>query len=179
MGLVSKTLTAIAFCAASTAAHAGTITASQGSTDLATVVCPNCVGYTAPGVTSPTAAQTENAQPSNETAEANFINSMTGTTMFTSGDADKTNSGGAASFDFTSSFQYIVFKIGNQRFLIENFAANSLFEFDQIDGTGSGLSHYTGFGQIAAIPVPAAGLLLGSVLLGGGMVARRRRKQAA
>lgn len=178
MGFVSKTLTAIAFCAVSTAAHAGTITASQGSTDLATVVCLSCVGYIAPGTTSPTAAQTENAQPSNETAEANFINTMTGTTMFTSSDADKISDGGA-SLDFTSSFQYIVFKIGNQRFLIENFAANSLFEFDQIDGTGSGLSHYTGFGQVAAVPVPAAGLLLGSVLLGGGFAARRRRKQAA
>lgn len=152
----------------------------QGSTDLATVVCPSCVGYTGPGTTSPTAAQTENGNPSNPTAEANFVNSLTGTTMFGGTDADKTDTGGAGSFDFTSSFQYIVFKIGNQRFLVENFAANSLFEFDQINGTGSGLSHYTGFGQVAAtVPVPAAGLLLGSVLLGGGMVARRRRKQAA
>ena len=179
MGYLSKALLAAAFTCAAAGAQAATITASKNTTERAQVTCPACVGYVAAGVTSPTAAQTENATPSNKNAEADFVNRMTTSTSFQGNHATKVNTNGVGTLDFVSSFQYIVFKIGNQRFLIENFAANSLFEFDERPGTGSGLSHYTGFGVVAAeIPLPATGILLASVLLGGGAMARRRRKAA-
>ena len=185
MTLVTKTLMIAGFTLAAAGAQAATITASKNTTERAQITCSDCVGYVAATETGADAAQTENALPSTKGVEADFVNRMTGTTSFDARDANKVVVGGAETLSFETDFKYIVFKIGNQRFLIENNTPGSTFAFNAAAGTSSGLAHYTGFGtigsasQVSAVPLPAAGVLLGSVLLGGGLVLRRRRKNAA
>ena len=194
MNQLSKLLLAAGFAAAATTAQATTITASKNVTERAQITCDDCVGYVAANTTGAAAAQTENATPSTKGIEADFVNRMTGSTSFDARDATKVRVGNVDTLEFNASFQYIVFKIGNQRFLVENGTKDAAIAFSAVAGTRSGLSHYTGFGAapaapsagsvasvarvVATVPAPAAGLLLGSVVLAGGLIARRRRKSS-
>ncbi len=110
--------------------------------------------------------------------ETNLVNTATGGT-FTTG--TQNNMGGIGSGSFNVSAAYFLIKIGRDPdyALIHNVSGGSLdLFFDQTNGTGSGFSHYTAFGDgtTVAVPEPAALGVFGlGVLLVGGFVTLRRR----
>lgn len=104
-----------------------------------------------------------------------FVNAATGEN-FSAG--TKTDTGGVASLEFSTSAEYFLIKIGTKPnttvFHNLNGGMLDLF-FKQTSGTGSGFSHYTEFGTVT-VPEPAALGVFGlGVLLIGLFVGLRRR----
>ena len=100
---------------------------------------------------------------SNVNEERLAVNIMTGEN-FALGSGIKDES---ANPSFTSSAEYIMLKTGQapNYGLIRSLFAGNEFTFTQI-ATGTGLSHFTEFGTVSAVPVPAAVWLFGTALIG-------------
>lgn len=126
-----------------------------------------------------------------EALEIATVNSLTGES-YTS--LTKTNGGGSESADFTTSAEYILIKIGQSPdvAVVQSFGENNEFKFRATKGTGSGLSHWSAFGEnecdpavqlcgppVNQVPVPASLPLMMGALGIVGIVARRRRKAAS
>jgi len=112
--------------------------------------------------------------------EADWINLQTGLSI-SKDDVEDGKTGVAAgagdNFTLTTFAEWILLKIGTSPnvALIHNLAGNPLvINYSSESGSGAGLSHYT---EIAAVPLPAAGVLLIGAL--GGLVALRRRRKIA
>jgi hypothetical protein len=143
-----------------------------------TVTCYlSCAGYTNPGWSNTNAVMfTTSPDIKDETAK---VNEITGELFIT---GKKTDPANGSMTSFTSSAMYILFKIGGgnelAHFLIRNTSGGSIdISWAKGNDQGTGLSHYTEFGGTAAVPVPAAGLLLIGAL--GGLAALRRRRRTA
>eukprot|EP00326_Haptolina_ericina_P003742 CAMPEP_0181218444 /NCGR_PEP_ID=MMETSP1096-20121128/27700_1 /TAXON_ID=156174 ORGANISM="Chrysochromulina ericina, Strain CCMP281" /NCGR_SAMPLE_ID=MMETSP1096 /ASSEMBLY_ACC=CAM_ASM_000453 /LENGTH=202 /DNA_ID=CAMNT_0023310667 /DNA_START=115 /DNA_END=723 /DNA_ORIENTATION=+ len=108
-----------------------------------------------------------------------------------SGDGDvvngvKTNAQGVDALTFSSSAQYIAFKTGNplgtgeQHFFLKLLGSQQItLIYDKNGETGGGFSHYTEFGQLTTVPLPAAGWMLIAGVGGLGAMKRRAKKKAA
>lgn len=117
------------------------------------------------------------SNPADETA---FVNSITGESFST---GTQNSGGGSGTVNFSTSAEYVLFKIGNKggvsyALLHNTDSALDLF-FDATSGTGSGLSHYTVFGMAPATDVPAPNVLalmaLGLLMIGVGLGFSRGR----
>lgn len=91
----------------------------------------------------------------------------------------KTEVGGESVFSFVSSAQFILLQIGKDPnyALIQNLVAKNKFDFTAFEKEGAGLSHYTEFGAVSAIPLPAALPLFLTSLAGLGFLGWRRRRE--
>ena len=123
---------------------------------------------------SASAADLFNLANSSDATELAFVN------LFADPDfASGTKSVNNPALTFTSSAEFILFKIGSDPnvALIKNTFADNVFTYTPFAGQGAGLSHYTEFGQNDAAPVPLpAGLPLLIAGLGAlGIIAARRR----
>lgn len=85
-------------------------------------------------------------------------------------------------FTFTSSAKYLLIKTGQgpNVGLIHNLTMAAItYNYVGLNPgpgfNGNGISHYTEFGDVSQVPLPAAGLLLLTALSGIGFVSRRRR----
>lgn len=105
------------------------------------------------------------------------LNTLTGESFTSETETDR---GGVDTATFTSSAKYIAFKIGgglaDSWAIVKSLAANNEFTFTKV-ARASGLSHTREYGEVAPIPLPAAGWLMLAGI--GGLVALRRRKRAA
>lgn len=73
---------------------------------------------------------------------------------------------------FTTDRQYFSVKKQTWTAFFVNLSGGSVtVNFDP-----ENFSHYTEYGELAAVPIPAAAWMFGSVLLGAGVMAKRRRK---
>lgn len=112
---------------------------------------------------------------SSPATEAAFVDANTGAT-FTTG--TQTDAGGAASYEFFTSAEYFLIKIGEtpNYALFHNLDGTLDLFFQDTEGTGSGFSHYTEFGGGTSVPEPAdLGVFGLGLLLIGGFVGMRRR----
>jgi len=114
----------------------------------------------------------------NETAEAGVINGAAGTS-FLGTDGTKSADLGLETYNFSSNAEYFFIKVGKDprgAVVWNTGGLGNLFGFQQSPGgTGTGLSHYTEFGIAAAVPLPASGWLLLTVLGAGAFVGRRKK----
>lgn len=121
-----------------------------------------------------------NANPATEAQALDFLINGIDDNEFVEADATKTNGSGVDSKTFTSSAEYIVFKLGGgtRSFFLKLLGDGPIeLSFAKNGSTGGGLSHYTEFGErpSSPVPVPAAGFLLLTGLGGLGLMRRRRR----
>jgi len=113
--------------------------------------------------------------------EAAALNVLTGTTSFVGSDGSQTDAGGVASLTFDSDASVIAFALGGGQLPGRYFFLNLIspgtitIEFDQNGQTSGGFSHYTEFGRVSAVPVPAAVWLFGTALIGFIGMARRTK----
>lgn len=169
-------------------ALANVITINGGA---GTVTCtPNCQAYTgagtpgAPtglGVLSNSAADEYVGVPSNAVNEAARLNTIAGTFFTGTGAAFNgqqfAGSGGSGANPddtFMTLALYIVMKIGNDDIFIKNTSGGQLqIQYDSFAGQGSGLSHYSEFGDV--VPLPGALWLMGAGLAGLGFASRKKK----
>lgn len=184
----SKIIAAIAIAAGAglfaQPAFANVITITGGAgTVTCTASCEAFTGAGSPGeptglgVLSSTAADEYDGTPANPADEAARLNTLAGTS-FVAGDATviagSSASGGNPDDSFVTLALFIVMKIGNMEIFIKNTSGGALtIDYDSFEGAGSGLSHYTEFGQV---PLPGAMWLMGAGLAGLGFAARRKKK---
>lgn len=156
-----------------------------------TVTCtPVCQAYTgagtpgAPtglGVLSNSAADKYVGVPASPANEAARLNTLAGTSFTGAGGAfdgqQFAGSGGSASNPddtFMTFALYIVMKIGKDDIFIKNNSGGQLqIQYDSFPGQGSGLSHYSEFGN--AVPLPGALWLMGAGLAGLGFASRKKK----
>lgn len=80
-------------------------------------------------------------------------------------------------YEFDSDAEYIAFKTGGGHFFLKLLGSETItLNFAKNGESAGGLSHYTEFGQLSPIPLPAAGWLLLMGIGGLGVASRRRRK---
>ena len=154
-----------------------------GNLVLSTRGQPRVVGGSPAGL-SDTAANIYSIgsnSPENEAQALDFLIDGVDNDEFVTGNQVDTR--GVASLSFQTSAQYLAIKVGLGHFFLELAGPGPINLFYTADGnndsraqSGGGFSHYTEFGQLSAVPVPAAGLLLVSALGGMGFAARRRRR---
>jgi hypothetical protein len=140
--------------------------------------CEGLVGDT-PTVFSSTAARLYDLPDSSKTTELAWVNGLTGES-FLSG--TKTTAPGG-NLTFTSAALYILIKIGrdpNVTLFKNTSGAPLTLSWVAEPGTGGGLSHFTEFGQVSPIPLPAAlPLLAGGLGMLGWLGRRKKRAPAA
>lgn len=174
-------LAAFAAMAAPAFANLITITGTP-ATITCTPVCSAIVGgsivdQNGPGLTGTAGSLSgSNADlyafsPSDGNEEARALNVLAGTN-FSSG--TQTDTGSASAFTINTLAQWIVLKIGNLHFFINNPGGALQIVFAQNGARAGGLSHYTEFGQ-SEIPVPGALWLMGAGLAGLGFANRRKK----
>lgn len=121
--------------------------------------------------------QVGNASPENEAQALDFLIDGIDNDDFTTGLTTQVAEADSDSLTFLSDAEYLAFKVGKDTFFLQLTGPGIVtISFDKNGQKGNGLSHYTEFGQLAAVPIPAAGLLLIAGLAGLG--ALRRRKAA-
>ena len=159
-----------------------TPTTTARGTLTCTLACS--VLYETTGVYSTSVGGVFTVHPPNETIETGFVNGnlKAGDAAYTIADAAKTEN---APSSFSTNALYVLMKIGGGNtfatMLIRNDSGTGALGLSWSGNSGSGLSHYTEFGELAPpipTPLPAASLLLATALGGLGHVARRRRKAA-
>ncbi len=168
------------------AANVITITGGAGS-----ITCtPSCEGFTGAGspgdptglgILSSSAADEYDGTPSNEANEAARLNTLAGTSFAgTGGPFDGlqiggSNGSGANPDDtFMTLALYVVMKIGNDAIFLKNTSLGALtIAYDSFAGQGSGLSHYSEYGQV--VPLPGAAWLMLAGLAGLGVTSRRKK----
>jgi hypothetical protein len=167
-------------------ANANLITIEGG---LGTITCtPDCTAFTlgapalgdepnAAGTLSSTNAWFYDGQPASENAEAVRLNTLLGAPgTFSGADGVKTNgTGGDMTFDLNAAFAMI--KIGNVSVFIATAGVLTNVVVDSFAGAGSGVSHFTAFGEFDGneVPLPAAGWLMLAGAAGLGFAGRRRK----
>lgn len=113
---------------------------------------------------------------SSPATEAAFDDANTGAT-FTTG--TQVQAGGADTYEFSTSAEYFVIKIGKSPdyALFHNLDGTLDLFFQDTAGTGSGFSHYTVFGSgVTSVPEPGEMGVFGlGLLLVGGFLSLRRR----
>jgi len=168
-------------------AFANVITITGGA---GTVTCSaSCEAFTGAGspgeptglgVLSGTAADEYDGTPSSPAAEAARLNILAGTSFAGTGGAfdGQQFAGTGESVDnpddsFVTLALFIVMKIGNDDIFIKNTSGGALtIDYDSFPGEGSGLSHYSEYGQV---PLPGAMWLMGAGLAGLGFASRRKK----
>ena len=114
-------------------------------------------------------------EPSNENAEADRLSILiSGATGVFSGSDGTRSVGSGGSQVLTTMAEYIVLKLGNVAVFIKN-TSGGLLEIDYSQAEGLGLSHYTEFGEVSDIPLPAAIWLMGAGLAGLGFAGRKKK----
>ena len=118
--------------------------------------------------------------PSNsgDASEAAWVNSVIGTS-FSTLDVTNGKDSGTDSTNYITNALYVVLKIGRNPdyTIIKNTSGVALtWSWDNLPGSGGGLSHYIDLGTPSEVPLPAGGLLLMGAL--GGLAALRRRRSA-
>jgi hypothetical protein len=166
------------------AASANLITIDDG---LGTIDCTaSCEAFTGAGgngaeptgagVLSGLLADYYDGTPSNEAKEAERLSILVSgsTGLFSASDATKT-AGNSGSMSFSTLAEYVVLKIGNVAVFLKNTSGGLLtIDYTSFPGAGSGLSHYTEFGQVSQVPLPAAAWLMIAGLSGLGFAGRRK-----
>lgn len=166
-------------------ANANVITIDDG---LGTIECTaSCEAFTGAGGNGaePTGAGTLSSlfadyydgTPSSEAAEANrlsiLISGSTG--LFSGSDGDRTV-GNSGSMSFSTLAEYVVLKIGQVAVFVKNTSGGELtIDYTSFPGAGSGLSHYTEFGEVPEVPLPAAAWLMIAGLGGLGFAGRSKK----
>lgn len=160
----------------------GTISSSAGGFEVLVDTTPTW-DATAPGI-----GGIFTVHPPNEANETTFVNdnrnggdAVSFSQKINLGDLPNAN---GEDFDFMSTAEYILLKIGGGNSLnvalIHNLSGGALDLNFSTSTTGSGLSHYTEFGMVSTVPIPAAlPLFLGALSALGFMGWRRRRSLAA
>lgn len=177
-------------------AHAATITTTLGTATCyesgSNTVMASCSGYIfgvggandTPGQLSGTLGSVwdifavTNDNANSETNEAKLLNLVTGTTTFGKDDMNKTEDNISDSMTFAFDGLYALLKLGGGNtgsYVILRNDAGETIDIDWNAGRAGGLSHYTIAGELAPVPVPAAGFLLMGALGGLAMVRRRRK----
>jgi hypothetical protein len=194
---MKKTITfaiagAVAFATALGAASANIITIAGG---LGSIDCspsceafafgapalgmePNAAGTLIDGVPATEQAWYYDGVPSSEQDEADRLSILiTGSTGLFSG-ADGTRSLGSGGSDVISTLaEWVVMKLGNVVIFVHNNSGGLLeIDYTSFMGEGSGLSHYTEFGEVPNIPVPGAIWLMGAGLAGLGFAGRKKKR---
>ncbi len=208
--IVAVSVAMVGWMANSHAAHAVVIPfySDGGTTQRASVDCTGCLAlvYTTDGTANggvldannialPTAGQygfdtefgelfdNDVANGGSPAAEAAWFNAIMGTNI-TLTDSDKTNPA-SDGVTYNSSAAFVIIKTGagntgKPLTILKNVSGGTFtFNWAGSSAGGAGLSHFTEVA--AAVPIPAAGLLLigGLGALGGLTSLRRRRQKAA
>lgn len=159
--------------------------------DDATVGCLGIVGgsliVTNPGnqVTGGTAGSLDDTAPftadvfgignNSEGNEATALNILAGTS-FSAADATRTDTGGAGAIVFSTFAEYLVIATGAGQFFLRNTSGGELtIDFAQFAGQGGGLSHFTEFGLVSEVPLPAAAWLMIAGIGGLGFAGRKKK----
>jgi len=166
------------------AASANVITIDDG---LGTIECTtSCEAFTGAGgngaqptgagTLSSTFADYYDGTPSNEASEAERLSILiSGSAGLFAGTDGTQIAGNSGSMMFSTLAEYVVLKIGNVAVFIKNTSGGSLnIDFTSFAGAGSGLSHFTEFGQVSDVPLPAAAWLMIAGLGGLGFAGRRK-----
>ena len=166
------------------AANANLITIDDG---LGTIDCTaSCEAFTGAGgngaeptgmgVLSGLLADYYDGTPSSESAEADRLSILvSGSTGLFAGTDGTRTIGNSGSMSFSTLAEYVVLKIGNVAVFVKNTSGGLLeIDFTSFAGQGSGLSHYTEFGQVSQVPLPAAAWLMIAGLSGLGFAGRRK-----
>ncbi len=133
-------------------------------------------GPTGAGVLSSSAADYYDGTPSSESDEADRLSTLiTGSTgLFAGTDGSRTIGSGGSQM-FSTLAEYVVLKIGNVAIFLKNTSGGSLtINYTSTPGAGSGLSHFTEFGSVAEVPLPAAAWLMIAGLAGLSVAGRRK-----
>lgn len=175
---------AFAMAASIGVASANVITIDDGLGSIeCTVSCEAFTGAggngadpTGAGVLSSSFADYYDGTPSNEAAEANRLSTLiTGSTGLFAGTDGTRTTGTGGSMTFDTLAEYVVLKIGNVAVFIKNTSGGLLtVDYTSFPGAGSGLSHYTEFGRVADIPLPAAAWLMLAGVAGLRFAGRRK-----
>ncbi|GJL91560.1 VPLPA-CTERM sorting domain-containing protein [Hyphococcus sp.] len=166
------------------AASANLITIDDGlGTIECTVSCEAFTGAggngaepTGAGTLSSSAADYYDGTPSSESAEADRLSTLiTGSTgLFAGTDGTRTTGSGGSQM-FSTLAEYVVLKIGNVAVFIKNTSGGMLtVDYTSFPGAGSGLSHYTEFGGVSDVPLPAAAWLMIAGFAGLNFAGRRK-----
>ncbi len=166
------------------AANANVITIDDG---LGTIECTaSCEAFTGAGgdgaqptgagVLSSTLADYYDGTPSSESAEANRLSILaTGSTGLVAGTDGTRTVGNSGSMSFSTLAEYVVLKIGQVAIFVKNTSGGSLtIDYTSFPGAGSGLSHYTEFGGVSDVPLPAAAWLMIAGIGGLGFAGRKK-----
>lgn len=182
---------AVAFATALGAASANIITIAGG---LGSIDCspsceafafgapalgnePNAIGTLIDGVPATEQAWYYDGVPSSEQDEADRLSILiTGSTgLFSGADGTRTIGGGGSQLISTLA-EWVVMKLGNVVIFVHNNSGGMLdINYTSTPGAGSGLSHYTEFGDVPNIPVPGAIWLMGAGLAGLGFAGRKKK----
>lgn len=166
----------------SSAANAGTLTffddLVNGSEKFSISCTLGCAGWNGSSFVDADANTLLVAKQGSPESEAIQVNSLTGTTAFTTGTKDPSYQGEVV--QLTSSAEYLYFKGGTVAGVVYNTGgAGNVFTYAKLGQgktSGPSLSHVTEFGEVSAVPLPAGVVLL---LTGVGGLAVTRRKKVA